>query len=99
MSDYMVIMKLPPSLNEEFMSLIPAQREQTSKLFEDGKLTSYSLALDRSFLWATVVAPDVEAVRSILKTLPLTKYMRKLNIAELYFHESMSIQLPQPSLN
>ncbi len=81
------------------MSLIPAQREQTSKLFEDGKLTSYSLALDRSFLWATVIAPDTEAVRAILKTLPLTKYMRKIDISELYFHESINVQLPQPSLN
>lgn len=47
---FMVEFELPESLTEYFLSLVPSQRETVEILMSEGKIRSYSLALDRSVL-------------------------------------------------
>jgi muconolactone delta-isomerase len=83
----MIIVKFSVSFNEEFASLIPSQRTEVSRLMEKGILTSYSLSLDRETLWMTLLAASSEAVETILKMMPLYKFMH-YEIIELMFHNN-----------
>lgn len=98
MNHYMIELKLPTSLTEEFIALIPKQRSITDKLMSKGIIISYSLALDRSTLWIVVAGSSEEAVLDNLYTLPLTKYMQ-LHIQKLSFHNSGTFALSNVSLN
>ena len=56
---YMVEFELPETLTEEFLALIPQQRYMINNLLAAGTMKAYSLAMDRSKLWA-VLAADSE---------------------------------------
>lgn len=98
MHQFMVDITLPAELTEEFLSLIPKQRALVNQLFNQGKLTSYSLALDRSKLWATIVAESEEEVACFLSLLPLRKFM-KVEIHQLAFHQNTTHNLARISMN
>jgi len=67
------------------------------KLFTAGKLTMYSLAIDRSKLWALFLAESESQLISLIDRLPLSSYM-DYNYHELMFHQSAQL-LPALSLN
>ena len=94
----MVDIDLPNTLTTEFISLIPEQRAQVNNLLQEGRISSYTLALDRSKLWATFLAESQEEVMDILSTFPLIRYM-DINIHELAFHQMANLALPAISLN
>jgi muconolactone delta-isomerase len=98
MNQFMVNITLPSEITEEFLALIPRQRELVNKLFSEGKLTSYALALDRSKLWATIAAGSEEEVVHILSLLPLRKYMQ-IEIHQLAFHQNASVNIARISMN
>ena len=98
MYQFMVEITLPSELTEEFLELIPKQRVLVNQLFNQGKLTSYSLALDRSKLWATIVAESEEEVVYILSLLPMRKYM-EATIHQLAFHQNTTHNLARISMN
>jgi len=87
MNEYMIIIKFLALFNEEFVSLIPSQRDEVSRLMDKGILTSYSLSLDRKTLWITLIASSSEAVETTLKMMPLYKFMH-YEIVELMFHNN-----------
>jgi muconolactone delta-isomerase len=97
MNQYMVSMDLP-SLSEIFIQLIPSQRARVAELMAEGKLLSYTLALDRTKLWITAAADSENSVREMLASLPLTKFM-KVTVQQLAFNEVRSMTLPKFSLN
>ena len=98
MSKYLVDIDLPHQFTDEFVSLIPTQKAHVNRLLGEGVLDSYTLAMDRSKLWATVPAGSEEEVMDVLATMPLMKYMR-VNIYELAFHETAYSGLVHVSLN
>jgi hypothetical protein len=98
MNPYMVIIKLPGELTEEFVLLIPKQRAHIDKLMDEGKILQYSLAADRSFLWVTVIAESEKMVLELLQTFPLIDFMSPV-ITELAFHNSVSNELPKLIMN
>jgi muconolactone delta-isomerase len=98
MQQFMVDITLPSEITEEFLALIPKQRALVNQLFTQGKLTSYSLTLDRSKLWATFVAESQEDVVHILSLLPLRKFMR-IEIHQLAFHQNTTHNLARISMN
>ena len=98
MSEYMVDVNLPANFNEEFIALIPDQRSHISELLEDGILSSYTLSMDRSKLWAIIPAKSEEEVMDLLSNMPLAKYMR-INIYEVAFRELTGQHILQVSLN
>lgn len=98
MKQYMVDVELPGVLSEEFVSLIPTQRDQVNKLMAEGKINSYTLSMDRSRLWIILSAKSDTEVFRILSTFPLRRYM-DAKIFELAFHNTTTAQFPQISLN
>lgn len=93
----MVEFELPEELTPEFMKLVPQQRSEINKLFAEGKLRTYSLALDRSVLWAVFLAESEFEILEIIADFPLAEYMTPY-ISELMFHNNESM-IMQISLN
>lgn len=98
MKEYMVTCDLPESFSPDFIETIPKQRQKINELFKAGKLTSYSLALDRSKLWTVVLGETEEEVMEVLATFPLIDYLR-VDIHQLAFNDRARIVLPAMSLN
>lgn len=98
MNDYLLDITLPAYMNQEFMSLIPAQREHINELVNKGTISGYSLALDRSKLWVTLRGRSEGDVQEVFESFPLYDYMEGVFIP-LMFHQSPSYTLPQMSLN
>ena len=96
--EYMVTCDLPSTLTQDFMELIPEQREVVNKMFQKGAFTSYTLALDRSKLWITILGNSEEEVMEKLAELPLMPYMQ-VEIYQLAFHNAARVVLPAVSLN
>lgn len=86
MKSYMVTIELG-EFTEEFMSLIPLQRQQVAILMQSGRLVSYAVSMDRSTLWMTVNAENEQEVESLITAMPLHKYLHVENIQDLMFHE------------
>lgn len=99
MSEFMVEIKLPEVLSEEFLALIPEQVDQVNKLIADKKITSYTLNNNRSRLWTTVEADSEEEVVEIISTFPLIQWM-KFEIHDLMLnYQNSSVIIPRMSLN
>ena len=71
MNQFMVEVTLPESLTQEFMMLIPSQREYIDDMFNRGIISGYTLAMDRSKLWVTFVAKNVREVRQVMDAFPI----------------------------
>jgi hypothetical protein len=87
MKQFMVDIDLPEFLPDEFLELIPSQREQVSKLLTSGQIISYALAVDRSKIWTVVAAESEDDAMDIVSTFPLIHHMR-VDIFELAFNNS-----------
>ncbi len=98
MNTYMISFQLPTELTDEFISLIPKQKMQINKLMEDGTMLHYSVAKDRSYLWATIRASSKKEVIEIISTFPLIAFMRH-EISELAIYNSVSTELPALIMN
>jgi muconolactone delta-isomerase len=83
--------------SEDLESLIPDQRLKVYKLFKDGLLHSYTLASDRSKLWAVFAVDSESELVKILHELPMHNYM-DYDYSELMFHNSSNF-IPSLSLN
>jgi len=91
--NFMIEFELPEELDEEFMELIPEQREVVNQMMTEGVLKSYSLAMDRSVLWVVVAADSEFEVMEIIAQMPLSDYMQPF-ISELMFHNGAEIMSP-----
>ena len=98
MNPYMIELKLPTDLTEEFVALIPEQRALVDRMMTKGIILSYSLAVDRSKLWIIITGDSEEDVLGKLYKLPLTKFM-DAHIQRLSFHNAGTILLSNVSLN
>jgi muconolactone delta-isomerase len=96
-SQYMVVFSLPYNLTNEMLNLIPKQRLRVDQMMKSGHLLSYTLAGDRSVLWAIFAAESESAVEKHIKKLPMTPFFQ-YTIQELMFH-MMPSQLPSFSVN
>ena len=98
MAQFMIEVAIPAEPNAEFFSLIPAQRAHVEKLLKEGAVMSYSLSLDRSRLWITLVARNQREALELLRTFPLYEYFEP-SIYPLMFHNSSIRSLLKVSLN
>lgn len=94
----MVIITLPEEMSDEFLSFIPQQRAHINRLLEEGVVWSYSLALDRSKLWAVIQGQSKQEVSRILDEFPLRKFMTA-EVVELAFHKTRISPLLAVSMN
>ena len=95
---FMVEFKLPETLTEEFISLIPEQRAKVNSLMDAGVIMCYTLNVERTKLWTVIVAKSDVAVMDVLSQFPLITFM-KPEISELTFHHQSSLVMPSISLN
>ena len=98
MNQYMAEVYLPHVIPQDLINLIPAQRAQINKLFEDGSLRSYSLSWDRSRLWVVLVAESEHGAYEILDQMPIMPYCNA-EVYQLMFHDMATHELPRLSLN
>ncbi len=98
MNQYMITIKLPNEITEDFVRLIPKQRKHIDRLMDQGKIAQYSLSMDRSIVWVTMQALSEREVMDILASFPLIGYM-KPEIQELAFFNSVSNELPKLIMN
>ncbi len=94
---FMIEFDLPESFDEEFMALIPKQRYVINSMLAEGRVKAYSLAMDRSKLWAIMSGESEFEIMESIAQMPLSEYMSP-NISELMFHNS-SDAVMQFSLN
>lgn len=97
MHTYMAEIVLP-EMTEEFLALIPEQRAQVNRLMSAGQVASYGLALDRSKVWMTVVAPSEREALDLLATFPIAPYV-DITLTELMFMEHPQLNVTHFSLN
>ena len=84
---FMVEFDLPETLTEEFLALIPKQRYVINSMLVDGSVKSYSLAIDRSKLWAIMLGESEFEVMENITQMPLSNFMTP-HISELMFHNA-----------
>jgi len=98
MKQFMIEIKLPEVLSDEFLSLIPAQRLLISKLMYQGVIINYALALESGKLWITMIAESDESVVSYLAQMPVIGHV-EAEIFELTFQNSSNLALNSFSVN
>lgn len=89
---------MPDSLTQEFILLIPQQREYLDNMFNRGVIANYTLAMDRSKLWVTMVVQSAKDVRQIMDDFPIADYI-EYTVHQLAFSNSASAIIPEISLN
>ena len=94
---YMVEFDVPQPLTEDHLTLIPEQKEVIDALFVAGKMLSYSLAVDKSRVWALILAQNESELLQIIDSLPMSIYM-DFDYHELMFHNTVHL-VPAMSLN
>ena len=94
---YMVEFDIPSPFPIELERMIPDQRVAVHDLFMDEKLLTYTLALDRSRIWAIFLAENEMELRKHIDSLPMTDFMT-YDYSELLFHETVQY-IPSMSLN
>ena len=95
---FMVEFKLPNTLTEEFMSLVPMQRMVVDRFLEEGILLSYALSLENSRLWAVFCGESELDVMERIIDLPLSDFM-DAEIHLLTVYNDNPIEMPAFSLN
>jgi muconolactone delta-isomerase len=93
---YMVDMSFPINYDENFMKLVPVQKDHINYLVSKGIVLSYSLSIDRTRLWAIIKGKSEDEIKNILSAFPLYSYFR-FTIYPLAFHASGFI--PNVSMN
>ncbi|GIV31404.1 MAG: hypothetical protein KatS3mg029_0755 [Saprospiraceae bacterium] len=95
---FMVDFSFPKVLPDQFLDLLPMQRNRANKLFREGKLVNLAIALDHSKMWAVFRAESLEEVEALLAELPLTPYLR-YRICPLTVFSAVESGSPAFSLN
>ena len=97
LKQYMVEFDVPDPLTEEFLDIIPQQRDVLDALFSEGKLLSYTVSADRSRVWAVMIAESESELLTYIDELPMTPYM-DYDYSELMFYNTVHL-IPAMSLN
>ena len=96
--EYMVTFDLPKYFDEDFASLIPAQRAVVNQLMKGGVITSYAVSLESSNLWVTMIAETENEVREIISGFPIKDKVDYV-ISKLAFRNTVNSLVPNFSLN
>ena len=94
----MIEFPLPTPLTDDIIECIPAQRAQIEKLMGEGDILSYSVAQDRTRVWAVAKAESEIALMQLIGSLPLTDLIRP-DFAELAFYMGSTMIFPSFSQN
>ncbi len=95
---FMADFTLPEVITEEFMNLIPTQRQRVNQLFRQRKLVSYALSLENGKMWAVFKGTCEFDVLELIRELPMAGFM-SVQINILTFHDMTEPVSPTFSLN
>lgn len=98
MNQFMVEISLPAYMSSELIAIIPQQRKLVNKLFQQGVITNYSLALDRSKIWVIFNCANILDVSEYLEQFPISPFVDTY-IQELAFSEQLDFSITTMSLN
>ncbi len=71
----MVEAELPYYKDEEFINLIPRQRQMIGRLLQAGVIATFSLNLDRTKMWMVIFAENEDGALQILEKFPMYRFM------------------------
>jgi hypothetical protein len=98
MSAYLFQIELP-AITDEIINTIPDHRKYVNKLFTEGRILSYSVSINREFIWCVINAEDEKEAMELLAAFPLQKYFVDVSCHHLLFHNSIPVAMPGISLN
>jgi len=98
MEMFMVEIEFPYYKDEEFIALIPRQRDQIGTLLQTGVLTSFSLNMERTKAWIVMAAQNEEAAMSVIEQLALYKFIT-FELQSLIAFDRAAFSLPPLVMN
>ena len=93
----MVIFDLDSPFTEEMIELVSDQKAVMDDLFASGKLISYTVSVDRTQMWAIMLAEEESELISYIDNFPMIHYM-DFDYKEIMFHNTVHL-MPSMSLN
>ncbi|MBH8557308.1 YciI family protein [Hymenobacter negativus] len=99
MPTFVVTLRLPDAFNEEFIAVIPRHRDFINRLLNEKIVESYAISSDRSRGWVTVNGEDAAAVQALVERFPLYRFLRGVEIDELFIFDSTASRFPHINLN
>lgn len=99
MPTFVVSLWLPESFDEEVMAVIPRHRAFVNKLLAEHVIDTYAISADRSRGWVMLAGQDEASVRGIIEQFPLFRFLRSIEVDELFIYDSAATRFPHISLN
>ena len=84
---------------EEMALVIPRHREQINRLFDKGRLLSYSVSENRHMIWCVINAEEEQEAMEMVLAFPLYPYFTDVECHPLLFHNVLPLAMPGISLN
>ncbi len=98
MNQFLAEIHFPVYMSDELINVIPKQRAMVNKLFQQGVISSYSLALDRSKLWVTLNCANESEAVEYMERFPIAPFVEYI-MHELAFSEQVDYSITTMSLN
>ena len=99
MPTFVVSIRLPNTFDEEFIAIIPRHRDFINRLLNEKIVESYAISSDRSRGWVTMNGDDAAAVQALVEQFPLYRFLRGVEIDELFIFDSTASRFPHINLN
>lgn len=99
MARFVVSFRLPDAFDEDFIVLIPRHRAFINRLIEESIIESYAISADRSRGWVTMTGQHAAAIRAVVAQFPLYRFLREVEVDELFIFDSAASRFPRISLN
>ncbi|UPL51139.1 hypothetical protein [Hymenobacter sublimis] len=99
MAKFVVTLRLPDFFDEDFIALIPRHRAFINQLIEENIVESYAISADRTRGWVTMNGQNAATVRAVVERFPLYRFLREIEIDELFVFDSTASRFPRISLN
>lgn len=99
MPKFVVTLLLPDAFDEDFIALIPRHRAFINQLIEENVIESYAISADRTRGWVTMNGLNEATVRAVVEQFPLYRFLRSIEVDELFVFDSIANRFPRISLN
>lgn len=99
MPTFVVSLSLPETFDEDVMAIIPRHRAFINKLLSEHVIETYAISADRSRGWVTLNGTDEATVRNLVAQFPLFRFLREVEVDELFIYDSAATRFPSISLN
>ena len=99
MSMFVVSLTLPELFDDAVMAVIPRHRAFINKLLAEHVIESYAISADRSRGWVMMNGTNEATVRAVVEQFPLYRFLREVEVDELFIYDSAAYRFPSISLN